>query len=798
MSNPNDCRNRREALVALVLGELDAQAADELTRHIESCRNCRMFYDALAEEEKTVRSAFRAMDTRSKSVGDALVAQWNTSGRKSVSGPVILDVIKGHSQGVKTIAKLAAAALIIVAVVATFTVLRTFNVSLETPTWASISETFARVQNVHFTFYATGSDEQKRALSEVWIRRPACMRMEGEGTVCIDNGTDRLTFDRNRRTAQFEDSYQDFNPVVEDVFTFVALAAGQGWPTDTESGQERHFDKPTLTELPAESTGKALVFEGRYPPQKGVKREPSSRFKVWIDPQTLLIQRLAYKTEDSRNELQEIIFDYYNIPDTKFSLTVPADYTTLPRKTRIAFSGRVLDERGVGVSGATVCIGAWPSHLTGRTNAEGEFEIKAKPFTESVRFPILVRAFDANESERSAWTLVADPQDEGQLEGTIPPSGDVRLAVNDQMGTRACTGVEGITISMEPALLIVGVVTDTMGNPVEGARVSIETLGWKYSDGRPWMGPKPTLVGADGSPSPSTTTDSGGRYLFTGLPRFWKGFSLGLRVEAPGYSPTSGNLEVGESLQISESLLEEKDFQLFKSVTVKGRVINNEGEPLVGYYVGYAVSNGDGYSMSARTDRDGLFELSDCPPSADLKIRVAGSLKPPDWGQKWGEVPDSVGKEFVYYLDKTQPVAFSPERSEYDVQIVLNVPDRIVDFEVKDTAGRPIEGLEVRLRNVSMGAQWVSQLKATTDSQGWCTLSSLPRIGEMDLSVQWHFIGEPQSDEETQDRQRLRQYKGLVQHIEFPGDAKHYWINIVIPKEDDQQQATANVRLVED
>ena len=33
MNNNNDCQNRRQAIAALILGELDTPAADELKKH---------------------------------------------------------------------------------------------------------------------------------------------------------------------------------------------------------------------------------------------------------------------------------------------------------------------------------------------------------------------------------------------------------------------------------------------------------------------------------------------------------------------------------------------------------------------------------------------------------------------------------------------------------------------------------------------------------------------------------------------------------------------------------------------
>ena len=75
MNNNKNCQNRREAIAALVLGELETPATDEIKNHIDTCRNCRSLYQAMVEEEETIRSAFKAIDDRSKAIGSNLVTQ---------------------------------------------------------------------------------------------------------------------------------------------------------------------------------------------------------------------------------------------------------------------------------------------------------------------------------------------------------------------------------------------------------------------------------------------------------------------------------------------------------------------------------------------------------------------------------------------------------------------------------------------------------------------------------------------------------------------------------------------------
>ncbi|MHC4240263.1 MAG: anti-sigma factor family protein, partial [Planctomycetota bacterium] len=75
MNSDNDCKNRWQAIAALVLDELEPQAADELRQHIAACKTCRSFYQTLTDEEQMIRSAVGAMAQRSQALEDDLISQ---------------------------------------------------------------------------------------------------------------------------------------------------------------------------------------------------------------------------------------------------------------------------------------------------------------------------------------------------------------------------------------------------------------------------------------------------------------------------------------------------------------------------------------------------------------------------------------------------------------------------------------------------------------------------------------------------------------------------------------------------
>jgi hypothetical protein len=125
----NNCKNRREAIAALVLGELETPAADAIKNHINTCLNCRSTYQAMVEEEETIRSAFKAIDDRSRAVGSNLVVEYDKVSRahddisagqaesqareSAIKQPNVWRTIMKNR-----ITKLAAAAVIFVAVLA--------------------------------------------------------------------------------------------------------------------------------------------------------------------------------------------------------------------------------------------------------------------------------------------------------------------------------------------------------------------------------------------------------------------------------------------------------------------------------------------------------------------------------------------------------------------------------------------------------------------------------------------------------------------------------------------------------
>ena len=166
------CKNRHKPIAALVLGELQASAADEIKKHIDTCENCRRIYQTLTEEEDAIQSAFKAVDGRSKEIGDSLVAQLDKSSHKSYSEATILHKFWAGPRTPKRLAELAAAAVIIIGV---FIGIYQFGGS--TVAWADVVEKFRSMSFFSASIYFKEDVTSEPQQIELWMNRTGKTRM---------------------------------------------------------------------------------------------------------------------------------------------------------------------------------------------------------------------------------------------------------------------------------------------------------------------------------------------------------------------------------------------------------------------------------------------------------------------------------------------------------------------------------------------------------------------------------------------------------------------------------------------
>ena len=177
MNNPTDCKNRRQVITALVLGELEPQAADELKRHIDTCKTCESFYQAIIDEEETIRSTFETIAEKGETIQDILVKQFSKCKSTAYQTDVVTrKTIKGIFSTVmkSKMTKLTAAALIIIAVLIG---VHQFARSFETVAWADVVERFQSVPFFSAAIYIKEDVTSEPEQMELWMSRAGKARM---------------------------------------------------------------------------------------------------------------------------------------------------------------------------------------------------------------------------------------------------------------------------------------------------------------------------------------------------------------------------------------------------------------------------------------------------------------------------------------------------------------------------------------------------------------------------------------------------------------------------------------------
>ena len=687
------------------------------------------------------------------------------------------------------ITKLAAAAAIIIVIL--------LSRSTESSVWASIIKAYEQVQFVHIVEWEINSDSEKIKRSEYWVKRPNKFRGETPGYLTIDNGVEELVINKDAKTAQLSDSQQGEFPQAQYVFAFV------NWFRDQNPDFAK--EKPILTKIPEECTEKELVYDGQYKRQSNVHREVM-KFKIWVDANTMLINRIAAYTGQKNPNLQSNLendFDYQTISDEIFEFNIPDGYKVLPPPEQTVFSGVVLDENDKPLRGVEVHILGGASGMSAITDIDGKFATKKQTeLGAKFGFPLLIRAYRKNAPDEVAWTILQDPEnkqelsfeknvsdedswstlqdteDKQELTLDVPDCGDVTLLIDPNApSVWKCVGATGIVLKMQPALQISGKVTDKNNNGLKGAEINLQNL---------WLSDNTGISNNSMRINASCITDSQGNYALGSLPNLPKGFSIKLRASIDGYI-TSNETQV-----ILDGTLKQAgpDFALLDGgVTIKGIVKNIDGEPLPYYGIWHTVNGekvgpvqsmheGGGQGSYAFTGKKGEFELVNCPAMNGLEVTASGAGKSPSWDfwiRNW-----KLDRTFEFYDEKTIKIGYEKGKNEYTVEIVLEKAATTVEFEVKNPEGQPIANAEVSFGTSPYN--YSDDFKTTTDETGKCVLNNLPWVKQPRLSVR--KFEEPQ-------------YVPIVwKTIEFSENIKHYKIEIKLNYGNSRQQIPLEKQIV--
>jgi len=339
MNKQDDCHERREAITAFALGELELRAADELKKHIDTCETCRSLYHALVDEEETIRSAFQAIADRSETLQNSLVKQLDKHdiaspqtyirSRKTVK--VILSAIMKSP-----ITKVATAAVIVIAVMI---VIQQFGVSIDVTNvaWADVQKAFLAQSWVHLKYdndteswynLKNGDHCHKQIYS--W----------GDSFVYInrtDNLRQRYTPEHGQHITENRPAIYKDNiiPAYEPKTAWEAIVGHLGIISENVKAGDWEFERNI-----EQVDGKRLVRFDRYYHDAAGRRILIKQ--IWADPQTRLPvkvwERLSLAQREAQN--REFITGEFDFPESGpasiYDLGVSRDLPVVKEYDKIA------------------------------------------------------------------------------------------------------------------------------------------------------------------------------------------------------------------------------------------------------------------------------------------------------------------------------------------------------------------------------------------------------------------------------------------------------------------------------
>jgi len=341
---------------------------------------------------------------------------------------------------------------------------------------------------------------------------------------------------------------------------------------------------------------------------------------------------------------------------------------SLPRITSI--SGVVRDNFGNPIQGAYVYADrtecCWSSSAT--TDGDGRYSI-----TNLAAGEYLVRA-SKFEYQTEYWTPTG---------GSTDPDEAAAVTVSET------SAVDSIDFSLARLGVISGRVTDTAGNPLEGALV--ESSYWQEA-----------------------TTDADGIYTIVNLQPgdYW------LEASKPGFTTlywtsTGGTLNYSEAELVTASLdavTENIDFSLPRITSISGVVRDNFGNPIQGAYVYADRTECCGYG-SAATNAEGAYSIANLPPgSYRVQAYQYGYIS--EYYTSVGGTTDE---------NQAEPVSTAEGQTTSGIDFSLTKLS-VITGTVHDTQGNPIQEAEVYYWGPSCSWWWCS---VATGADGTYTIVDL-------------------------------------------------------------------------
>ncbi|RKY63839.1 MAG: hypothetical protein DRQ02_12195 [Candidatus Latescibacterota bacterium] len=258
-----------------------------------------------------------------------------------------------------------------------------------------------------------------------------------------------------------------------------------------------------------------------------------------------------------------------------------------------------------------------------------------------------------------------------------------------------------------------GYVTDTGGNPIEGA---VAVVLAEYAQGL--------------SPVHVATTDANGRYELL-LPLSYDPI---YPIKVATVEGTAYTAQIGPGLYAAEpGGTHGPDFQLAPGATLTGRVVTSDGDPVYRddempvLMPLLTVDNGELNAPVAMPDQNGYFSLVGVPAGVDIYLKT--------FDQGW-ENFEVNGKHYAWGQRWLGP--FNLEVGEtYDIGTVTVPRAGALQVTVTDAEGMPVVGASVQVVGVDQDGGYVSighTGSASTDESGQLQLDAVPP-GEMLLVV---------------------------------------------------------------
>lgn len=624
---------------------------------------------------------------------------------------------------------------------------------------------------------------------EVWIKGSEKWRIKSRDTEKICDGKRVLVLDHRNREAAFgreglkqpEDVYQAFM-IAETVF--------------------RNYD-PSREEIKVNMAGKNCIVRKTSDIESGPGEAVCNIFEpgsdellgtAWVDEKRARLNRLW--TPDSQGGLAGE-WNYDVIDDKMFSTQVPVEFALEQGRW---ISGIVTDAELNPVTDATVYVtGSFEGpdqKLITRTNKEGFFECPLKFAKDDwgIKFPVVIRAVSPSYPDMAAWSCILDPDTEVREWPDWMPPVDPEVMVTKlqvQNNKALCKSIQALWLPLGPAGSVGGMVTDKGGEPIPNAVVDAYMYIWLQVNNQPTG-----RVFTNGFII-SDTTDENGCYKITGIPSLQgKTYSDGsaskscsVSASASGYSRYSQYVQnTNGSGNMNVTFLGDMkcDFVLSRNgLTLKGRVVDNYGNPLAHYDGVLYQERGDAtLHRSGRLDGEGRFVIHNAPKADVILIRKETRNDSHTWQN------DSLTKnlKFIAYPEKEFECHIPPDVNEFDVgDLVMDYPEITAEIYVVDYEGHPVGFVECAFEQIGNKELLKDRYWKVTNEAGKCVITNVPRAESTGGAFRPISL-RPSEKAPAPHREKLGRYPKLTYyHLKYPGAYKHYVFELVLPRDDHRQ-----------